>query len=129
MTQRARVLRMLQEAGPKGVRSDAFYAAYLPRAGARIHELRSEGYEITSEPERQFVRYKLVGIRAEGSARPRTAEPASLGEAVRENPSAYSGESGVPSPQGPAGEERRVGTAFPRSVPPMFDVDADWDAA
>lgn len=59
MTQRERILSMLKQAGREGVRSDAFYAAFLPRAGARIWELRQEGYEITSEREKQFVRYRL----------------------------------------------------------------------
>jgi hypothetical protein len=59
VTQREKVLGMLRSAGKAGVRSDAFYAAFLPRAGARVHELRQEGYTITSEREGQFVRYRL----------------------------------------------------------------------
>jgi hypothetical protein len=59
MTQRECVYSMLKTAGSKGVRSDEFFKAYMPRAGARIYELRAEGHEITSEPERQFVRYTL----------------------------------------------------------------------
>lgn len=50
---------MLKDAGSEGVRSDAFVAAYMPRAAARIKELRDSGYKISSEHEKQFVRYRL----------------------------------------------------------------------
>lgn len=59
MTQRERVLKMLRDAGMEGVRSDTFVAAYMPRAAARIKELRDAGYNISSTHERQFVRYVL----------------------------------------------------------------------
>jgi len=58
---------MLRDAGKRGVRSDEFYKAYMPRAGARIHELRSEGHEITSEQEKQFVRYRLARMGGGGT--------------------------------------------------------------
>lgn len=68
MTQRQRVLKMLKEAGPKGIRSDKFFEAYLPRAAARILELKQEGYEITSEHVHPFVVYRLVEVGAGAEA-------------------------------------------------------------
>lgn len=61
MTQRQTILRMLKDAGSEGVRSDTFYRAFIPRFAARVWELRQEGYEITSEHEQRFVRYRLKG--------------------------------------------------------------------
>lgn len=104
MNQRERVLSMLKKAGAEGVRSDTFYAAYLPRPGARIFELRQEGYEITAERERQFVRYKLVGVGAEarqpqgaglsgfitGERQPASADPGEPAPTLFELPKAAS---------------------------------------
>lgn len=66
MTQRQTILRMLKEAGAEGLRSDALYRAFIPRFAARIWELRQEGYEISSEHERQFVRYRLEEAQSRG---------------------------------------------------------------
>lgn len=67
MTQRERVLRMLEEAGPSGVRSDTFIANYMPRAAARVQELKGQGFPISSEREGKYVRWTLnVGVGAEG---------------------------------------------------------------
>ena len=61
-TQKQKVLRMLDEAGPEGVTSNQFYAACLPRFGARIHELKAEGHDVVKEPvEQGHFRYILVG--------------------------------------------------------------------
>jgi hypothetical protein len=67
VTQRKRVLRILKDAGPKGVSSKTFIESYLPRAAARVRELKDEGYEIRSEREErsQFVRYYLVSESAQ----------------------------------------------------------------
>jgi len=62
-TQKETVLNMLKAAGNFGVRSDTYLAEYIPRAAARVKELREEGYEITSEREQQFVRYTLQAPR------------------------------------------------------------------
>lgn len=59
-TQRERVLSMLKAAGTRGVRSDTFLEARIPRVAARVLELKAEGLEITSERERQFCRYRLL---------------------------------------------------------------------
>ena len=59
MTQRERIHSMLKAAGSSGIRSDEFFNAYMPRAAARIQELRDSGVEITSEREGKFVRYTL----------------------------------------------------------------------
>ena len=63
MTQKETVLAMLKQAGPEGVTSNQFYAACLPRFGARIHELKKEqGLDIRKEPvEDGHFRYILVG--------------------------------------------------------------------
>ena len=74
MTQRERVLSMLRSAGERGVRSDAFIAAYMPRAAARIQELRDGGVEISSEREGKYVRYRIVGVGA-GSGDERKESP------------------------------------------------------
>lgn len=70
MTQRAKVLRLLNTQ-PDGVCSTTFLASYIPRAAARINELRNDGYEIVTEPCRyrwhdhdtRQVQYRLVGPR------------------------------------------------------------------
>jgi hypothetical protein len=42
---------MLQAAGPRGVTTGDFLAAYIGRAAARIHELRAVGWTITTTKE------------------------------------------------------------------------------
>lgn len=64
LTQKQRVHYMLRDAGSYGVRSDLFLSVGIPRAAARVKELREEGLQITSEREEQFVRYILTaGVR------------------------------------------------------------------
>lgn len=151
-TQKERVLSMLRAAGSFGVRSDTYLAEYIPRAAARIKELREEGYEITSEREKQFTRYVLVGSSAEpvglaGGSSP-TAQPPGVADHGRHlrtaGSSAASSEDAHPCHPAPGGESddraqgpaRQVGIeaavhlrreAAPR--PSMFDYDADWEAA
>lgn len=47
-TQRERVLRLLQDAGSRGVRTNEFLSERLPRFAARLHELRQRGYVIST---------------------------------------------------------------------------------
>jgi hypothetical protein len=61
VTQRERIHSMLRAAGTKGVSSKAFIANYMPRAAARIQELKDSGVEISSEREGKYVRYRVVG--------------------------------------------------------------------
>lgn len=71
-SQKQRVLRRLQEAGSRGVRTNEFLAEHLPRFGARIYELRQEGYLITKTPDSKSESgavYTLAGR----SLLPRTA--------------------------------------------------------
>lgn len=68
LTQKDTVLRVLRDSGAEGVRSDVFLSLGIPRAAARVLELRGEGYEISSTREKQFTRYCLVGVGAEGVA-------------------------------------------------------------
>ncbi len=49
MTQRQRVLALLERKGSMGVGTGTFLAEYLPSYPKRIFELRREGYEISSE--------------------------------------------------------------------------------
>lgn len=66
MTQRDRVLLALKAAGPKGVRSDTFIKNFMPRAAARVQELKDEGHDISSEREGKYVRWTLnVGVGAD----------------------------------------------------------------
>lgn len=48
VSQKQRILQMLEEAGSNGVTGNQFYAACLPRFAARIKELRDQGYSITT---------------------------------------------------------------------------------
>jgi len=64
VTQRDHVLALLRAAGPDGVHSFELLAAGLPRAAARIVELRQAGHVIVSKPERlsggaRGCRYRL----------------------------------------------------------------------
>lgn len=61
VNQRTRVLTMLQTAGERGVTSSEFYAAHLPRFGARLLELRERGYVIeTARLSDSVWRYTLL---------------------------------------------------------------------
>lgn len=65
MTQRDTVLQALRDAGDQGVHSFEFLALGIPRCAARVLELRSSGYTITSTRERlngdaEGVRYRLI---------------------------------------------------------------------
>ena len=65
MNQRDQVLAMLKAAGPAGVHSFELLQAGLPRAAARIVELRQAGHVIVSKPERlhggaRGCRYRLL---------------------------------------------------------------------
>ena len=68
MTQRDRVLEMLKAAGQNGVRSDHFIANYMPRAAARVQELKEQGYEISSEREGKYTRWTLLNIGVESDS-------------------------------------------------------------
>lgn len=57
-TQKEIVLRELR-CHRDGVRSDLFLWIEIPRAAARIAELKKEGYNISSTREKQFCRYIL----------------------------------------------------------------------
>lgn len=63
MSQRERVLEILEDAGDRGVTSNQFFAAHLPRFSARVHELRNAGHVITKEPvEQGHFLYRLVKV-------------------------------------------------------------------
>jgi len=66
MSQRNRILSMLEQAGPAGVHSFELYEARMPRGAAVIHSLKAEGFRIDSTHEvfhggAKGVRYRLVG--------------------------------------------------------------------
>lgn len=58
-TQKEIVLRDLREAGDKGVHGFHWLGKYIPRYGARIYDLKQDGYNIRSEHEGHGVRYYL----------------------------------------------------------------------
>ncbi len=64
MTQRETILRMLEEAGDRGVTGNTFYANFLPRFPARIHELKKQGHNIQRFPteEPNVFLYRLVKV-------------------------------------------------------------------
>jgi len=63
MTQKERILAMLKAHGSDGVRSDLFIKNFMPRAAARVQELKDEGHDISSEREGKYVRWTLsVGV-------------------------------------------------------------------
>jgi len=62
-TQRDKVLRLLRDAGARGVRrEDLLYIHRWSQAGTRIHELERMGYVIEHilEPGQRMVTYRLV---------------------------------------------------------------------
>ena len=69
-TQVERVLQILRVAGEYGVLSSRFLELHLPRAAARVRELKDAGWEISSEREGGFCRYVLIGRRAEDRGEP-----------------------------------------------------------
>lgn len=91
-TQKEKVLGMLKAAGNFGVRSDTYIKEYMPRAAARIKELREEGYEITSEREGKYTRWTLVGRDVEDVEAvhsPPPASPLSVPSSERPVPSMF----------------------------------------
>lgn len=76
-SQKDRVLALLQEAGGQGVRTNEFLAEHLPRFGARIYELRNEGWQINGTPDPRSesgVVYVLVGRDSDWPLKPRAAK-------------------------------------------------------
>lgn len=66
MSQRNRILAMLESAGPAGVHSFELYEARMPRGAAVIHSLKAEGFRIDATHEvfrggAKGVRYRLIG--------------------------------------------------------------------
>ena len=60
MTQSDKILSMLMAAGEDGVSNKTFYQCFLPRYGARIFDLRKEGYHIeTKQVNRNTFRFYL----------------------------------------------------------------------
>jgi hypothetical protein len=62
MTQRERVLQMLDDAGEKGVTTAEFLQEYLYKFHARITDLRQDGYNIPKAERitESCFRYRLV---------------------------------------------------------------------
>jgi hypothetical protein len=116
MSQRMRVLTMLQTADNRGVTSSEFYAAHLPRFGARLLELRERGYVIETQRESDSVwRYTLLNEPAVSSASAPTTGPSS--------------ETGPLSRHG-AGADETASALFELPHRPAPAIDDDWgDAA
>jgi hypothetical protein len=63
-TQRQEVLRLLREAGPVGVsRKELIFERHFTQCGARVDELKRQGFVIASELREgeRYVRYVLLG--------------------------------------------------------------------
>jgi len=76
VAQRDLVLRMLRDAGRRGVTNVAFYEAHVPRFGGRLLELRQAGYSIRTE--RLWsgnFRYVLTGEPRQLTPLPAKVEP------------------------------------------------------
>lgn len=121
MTQREIVLQTLKAAGPAGVRSDTFIKDFMPRAAARIQELKDAGHEIRSEREGKYVRWVLVGSSAggrysqepDGSSPPRIAPSSASSEVAASGAEGSRELTSAPSDKAPG--------VAPRSNLSMFD--------
>lgn len=63
-TQRQEILRLLRGAGPAGVsRAELIFERHITQCGARVDELKRQGYVIASELREgeRYVRYVLKG--------------------------------------------------------------------
>jgi hypothetical protein len=63
-TQRQEILELLRTAGPVGVsRAEFIFERHITQCGARVDELKREGYQIVSElrDSEKYVRYILLG--------------------------------------------------------------------
>lgn len=66
MTQKQRILAQLKAAGGLGIRSDVCIRDFMPRAAARIQELKEDGWDISSEREGKYCRWTLnVGVESD----------------------------------------------------------------
>ena len=85
MTQREQIPTMLEEAGDRGVTGNTFYANFLPRFAARIHELKKQGHDIRRFPteEPNVFLYRLVGGEGRITSASRAATPPSGQSAQR----------------------------------------------
>jgi hypothetical protein len=61
MSQKDRILRLLEERGDRGVHSFEFYEMRMPRGAAAIHALKKEGHPI--EAEHQTYKGESEGVR------------------------------------------------------------------
>lgn len=105
MTQRETILRMLEEAGDRGVTGNTFYANFLPRFPARIHELKKQGHNIQRFPteEPNVFLYRLVKV---------SAAPTSVDRESLDDRGADLGQSEAQRAEG-AGDLTQVGSRVP----------------
>jgi len=105
MTQRETILRMLEEAGDRGVTGNTFYANFLPRFPARIHELKKQGHNIQRFPteEPNVFLYRLVKV---------SVTPTSVDRESLDDRGADLGQSEAQRAEG-AGDLTQVGSRVP----------------
>lgn len=126
MTQKATVRRTL-EAHPEGVRSDYFFALHIPRAAARVQELKNEGVPIDTKREGKYVRWTLARVRTiEGRTRKECLIEPSVEGSPDSGEGCAVGRAEPPRGSQGAGNATYGGTS---PVPSMFDYDADWSDA
>ena len=138
VSQKQRILQMLEEAGSNGVTGNQFYAACLPRFAARIKELRDQGYSITTRriDGNHFV-YTLRSGESEGRSakcggprKPRTVNECSQssGAVTHSSVTGCDMEPGFSPPEGAPDQAQqdtepvgRVSSALPTDPLPAFD--------
>jgi hypothetical protein len=137
-TQKERILNSLKAAGGLGVRSDVYIRDFMPRAAARVAELRAEGFDISSEPEDGFTRWTLTEGRRSGSSGSITAKPASrVNDRSQPAPSSSSQDHHDPaapaygsvksaSPSAESDSEHPGGPESLFSIPSVYDP---WESA
>lgn len=120
MTQREQILTMLEEAGDRGVTGNTFYANFLPRFAARIHELKKQGHDIRRFPteEPNVFLYRLVGGEGRITSTSRAATPPSGQSAQRAPVTDRNGQVGLV-----AGESsNNLGPISPSSLGPKAEA-------
>lgn len=111
MSQKERILTMLQEAGSQGVTGNQFYAACLPRFAARVKELRDQGYDITTRriDGNHFVYTLRQSAKSGGPCKtqPVTECSRALGAAVESSVTGRDMEPGFSPPEGAPGRAQQ----------------------
>ena len=132
VSQKQRILTMLEEAGTTGVTGNQFYAACLPRFAARIKELRDQGFDITTRRigGNHYVYTLRQSAKSGGPCKtqPVTECSQAQGAAVESSVTGRDMEPGFSPPEGAPDQAQqdtepvgRVSSALPTDPLPAFD--------